>query len=294
MCQPSTILRLRRYRQMGPVFDFPKWNLSENDFEFFQKLIFKLSGISLSAKKRVLVVCRLRSYIENLGLNSFCDYRHFLEKLPDGHIELQKFINLLTTNKTDFFREPQHFDFIVRKFLPEWLEKKNNTLKIWSCASSSGEEPYTLAMVLAEHLPQNRNFEILATDLDTSILNAAKNAVYSIAKHNEIPDLYRDKYTETGSGSISDWFRIKPFLKNKVHFSQHNLIDEHTPSNANYDLILCRNVLIYFSPSTVERVIRKLKKGCEKNGTLIVGSSEWLQGESKNWQMVEPSIFKNK
>jgi chemotaxis methyl-accepting protein methylase len=281
---------MQRRALATPAFD-DHWTLSDQEFLYFSELISNIAGISLSLGKKTLVRSRLRSSVESLGLSSFQDYKKFLQTLPANDPHWQEFINLLTTNKTDFFREPKHFEFIVNSFLPQWLLKGEPTLKVWSCASSSGEEPYTLAMVLKKYLPKDRDFKILATDIDTEILERARNGVYSVAKLPEIPREYQKESISLGTGSVRDWFRIKSELKDKIVFSQHNLVTGQLPDSESFDLILCRNVLIYFARETTESVVRKIFKNCKRGGFLLIGHSESLQWTDCPWTVVQPSVF---
>jgi chemotaxis methyl-accepting protein methylase len=238
------------------------------------------------------VRARLRSRLAANDLESYSEYREFLEGLPKDHPEWESFINLLTTNKTDFFREPKHFDFLVKSILPEFLKGSEKTLKIWSAASSTGEEAYTLAMVLDRHLPKDRDFRILATDIDTNVVKTAQNAVYAIAKKSEIPVDYHQSALDLGRGSAKGWFRIKPHLKEKVIFKQHNLIEQTSPGENMFDLILCRNVLIYFDKETIQFVSKKLFHSTKPNGHLFIGHSESLQGIQHKWQLCGPSVLR--
>lgn len=268
------------------------WTLSDQEFFYFKQLIYDIAGISLSEKKKELVKSRLISYIQGLELKSFEAYLQFLQKLPTESPYWQEFVNLLTTNKTDFFREPKHFDYIIQTVIPAWLKTGEKTMKVWSCASSSGEEPYTLAMVLKKHLPTGKDFEIFATDIDTDILNHAKNGVYAMTKFDEIPAEYQKGSVSVGTGDVSKWFRIKSSLKEKVTFQQHNLLDEADIKDRTFDLVFCRNVLIYFSKETISRVVQNLENKTKDSGLLFIGHSESLQGIDSKWKTIQPSVYK--
>lgn len=266
--------------------------LRQDDFTFFSEKIKELAGITLKATKNDLLKTRIRSRLSELGLSSYREYREYLSSLPPEHEEWQKFINLLTTNKTGFFREPKHFEFIVSTFLPEWLKKDEKTLKIWSAACSSGEEAYTLAMVLNKHLPSDRSYKILATDIDTEVIKRGSNAVYPKEALHDIPQVYHSTSIDLGRGEASGWFRIKPQLKEKVVFKQHNLIEMTSPGPEVFDIILCRNVFIYFSPASIELVVRKLHYSAKPGGYLMIGHSESLQGIAHEWELVAPSTLR--
>ncbi len=267
-------------------------DLSEEDLRYFCSAISDRAGIVLKPAKNDLVKTRLRSRLAANGLESYGDYRGLLQTLNKADPEWEIFTNLLTTNKTDFFREAKHFDYLVTEILPAWLKTSQKTFKVWSAASSTGEEPYTLAMVLSRYLPKDRDFKILATDIDTNVLDVAQNAVYSMAKKSEIPSEYQQSCIDIGKSEARGWFRIKRHLKEKIVFKQHNLIDKTAPGDAVFDLVLCRNVLIYFGHESIDFVQRKLHSTVKGGGHLFIGHSESLQGISHNWKASGPSVYK--
>jgi len=268
------------------------WTLSEQEFLYFKQLIGEIAGISLSEKKKELVKSRLVMYIQSLKLNSFEEYLLFLQKLPSESPYWQEFVNLLTTNKTDFFREAKHFEYVVEKFIPEWLKTGEKVLKVWSAAASTGEEAYSLAMLLKKHLPAGKDFQILATDIDTHVLEVAKNGVYPIVKLDEIPTEYRKDSLAIGTGEVANWFRIKSSLKQKITFKQHNLLEVADVPDKSFDLVFCRNVLIYFAKDTISLVVNNLEQKTKSNGLLFIGHSESLQGIDSKWKTTSPSVYK--
>lgn len=265
--------------------------MSESDFQYFCDTIKSLAGISLKAAKKEMAQTRLRYNLIELGLTDFSSYREYLEKLPASDPEWQRFINNLTTNKTDFFREPKHFEYMVQTVLPEWLKTSEKTFRVWSAASSTGEEPYTLAMILNKHLPKGRDFHIYATDIDTEVLQKATNGVYSMEKHHEIPEDYHKAIT-LGTGTAQGWFRIHGSLREKVTFAQHNLTDTDIPKAGPFDLVLCRNVFIYFTKETVTEIAKKIHKTVKPEGYFMIGHSENLSGVQEEWTFMRSSTFK--
>ena len=265
--------------------------ISDEDFIYFQSLVFKLAGITLNDKKRDLLLTRLSSHLKNTQFEDYAEYRHHLEGLSSSDEEWQKFINLMTTNKTDFFREIRHFEYIEEVLIPKWKSAKKTEVKIWSAACSTGEEPYSLAMFLEEKLPSGMKYKILASDIDTNVLNKAQNAVYSIAKESEIPESLRKNSIQYGHGAIHDWFRIKAHLKNKIIFKNFNLVEDLLPENEKFDLILCRNVMIYFSREIIEKVAINLARSSAKDATLFIGHSESLQGTNTPWKVTTASVY---
>jgi chemotaxis protein methyltransferase CheR len=264
--------------------------IKDEDFAYFQALVFKLAGITLSDKKRDLLLTRLTSHLKNSDLGSYSDYRNYLQTLPEDHGEWQSFINLMTTNKTDFFREIRHFQYIEEVLIPKWIQAKKSEINVWSAACSTGEEPYTLAMFLEAKLPAGMTYKIFASDIDTNVLAKAKNGVYSMIKESEIPEEYRKKSIEYGRGEIADWFRIKSSLKSKITFSAFNLVED-SKSDGKFDLILCRNVMIYFSRAVVEKVAINLAQSCLDDGILFIGHSESLQGTKTPWKVTTASVY---
>lgn len=266
--------------------------LEEEDLHYFCTMIEERAGISLKPAKHDLVRTRLRSRIGAYGLSTFREYREILGKLQKNDPEWQEFTNLLTTNKTDFFREPKHFEYLVNQILPAWLQSSQKTFKVWSAASSTGEEAYTVAMVLSRYLPADRDFKILATDIDTEVLKTAQNSVYPISKKPELPAEYQQVSIDIGSNEARGWFRFKPHLREKISFKQHNLIERSSPGDEVFDLVLCRNVLIYFGQQNIDFVQRKIFTTVKRGGHLFIGHSESFQGMKHQWRPVGPSIFK--
>lgn len=268
--------------------------ITDEDFRYFQDLVFNLAGITLSDKKRDLLLTRLGSYLRNKDFSTYTEYKNYLQRLPTDHEEWQLLINLFTTNKTDFFREIAHFNYIENTLIPFWIESKKKEVKIWSAACSTGEEPYSLAMFLEKKLPSHIKYTIFASDIDTNVLSKAQNGVYSMAKETEILDFLRKDSIEYGKGAIKDWFRIKANLKSKINFFSHNLVDGTLATTEQFDLILCRNVMIYFSREIVEQVANKLYQSCIDGGELFIGHSESLQSTETPWVLTLPSVYSKK
>lgn len=267
-------------------------HIQDEDFAYFQALVLSIAGITLSEKKRDLLKTRLGPYIRDNNLKGYKEYRAYLETLPKDHGEWQNLINLITTNKTDFFREPAHFEYIETHLIPEWVKMGKKEVKIWSAACSSGEEPYTLAMFLEKKLPPGMKYKILASDIDTNILNKAQNGVYSVAKIDEIPDEFKSGSIDKGTGAIAEWFRVKKHLKNNITFKLYNLIEDSLPSEEEFDLVLCRNVMIYFPKEVISLVADKIFKATTKEGCLFIGHSESLQAIKSSWHAAAPSVYK--
>lgn len=256
------------------------------DLTELKKLIQEKMGIYYSQSKDELIKTRLRSHILKLNLKGIKEYESFLRGLPTGHEEWQNFTNLMTTNKTNFFREKQHFDHLIESVLPEKSSQQN--LKVWCAAASSGEEPYTLSMVLKNHW--KNPYSILGTDIDTHVLRRAENAVYPEHCLNEIPMEYHNSLIK-GTGEVSDWVKINAATKAQVKFQRFNLIDS-VKFESEFDIIFCRNVLIYFTPETIQKVIAQLYQAARPGAYLYIGRSESLQNIKHQWDYVGPSVYK--
>jgi chemotaxis protein methyltransferase CheR len=267
-----------------------KMNLEE--FNYFRSKIFDLAGISLSDAKLDLIQARLRHRILALSLSDYKDYQKYLERLPTSHEEWEVFINLLTTNKTDWFREPEHFTFINQEFLPKWLKLNKKHLSVWCAASSTGEEPYTLSLVLNKALQGSGvSYDILATDIDTKVLGLARNGVYPKERLGQVPETYHHSGFCFGRDEISDWVKVRKEIKAPVKFQQLNLTTGPFGLKQDFDLVLCRNVLIYFSPQTISKVAESLHQCASKDGVLLIAHSESLQNINASWKYVRPSIY---
>lgn len=269
--------------------------ISDDDFKFFQKRIHELSGIHLTSSKTDLVRARLIARLAVLNLPTIRDYRRFLETLPAQHKEWQHLVNQITTNKTDFFREPAHFKYLTDTFLPEW-ERKHRTgrLRVWSAASSSGEEPYTLAMVLNRYFRSEDRFEILASDIDTKVLALAQNGVYANSRLHEIPMDYIEQSLVKGQREVKGWFRIRKHIAERVRFTRINLVETNFFGLGEFDIIFCRNVFIYFQQETIQDIIRGFSQVLNKDGLLILGHSESVRLPPAIWSTQGPSIYKKR
>jgi two-component system chemotaxis response regulator CheB len=269
--------------------------ISDEDFKFFQKRILELSGIHLTSSKTDLVRARLISRLAELNLPTISDYRRYLETLPSQHKEWQHLVNQITTNKTDFFREPAHFKYLTDSFLPEW-ERKHPTgrLRIWSAASSSGEEPYTLAMILDRYFRGEDRFEIIGSDIDTKVLSLAQNGVYPNNRLHEIPSEYIEKAVVKGQREVKGWFKIRKRIADRVRFTRINLVENSFLGLGQFDVIFCRNVFIYFQHETIQEIIRGFSQVLVKEGLLVLGHSESVRLPATIWSTQGPSVYRKR
>jgi len=271
--------------------------VSDREFALFQKLIYREAGIHLVPAKKALLEARLTRRLRELGLTTFeAYYRHILE--VDHGDELAVLLDRISTNETHFFREPKQFEFLENEVFPAWKERHRSAggtqhIRVWSAACSSGEEPYSLAMILLDHFPQSSGwkFEILATDISTRVLGTGSAAVWPITKASEIPRPYLKKYMLKGTGEQSGHMKAGAELRAVVRFERLNLNDDEYPVQGNLDLIFCRNVLIYFDNRSRARVIQRLVDRLAPNGFLFVGHAESLTGVSDRVRYVVPTIY---
>jgi chemotaxis protein methyltransferase CheR len=267
--------------------------LSDRDFHQLSEEVYRYAGIHLTLPKKNLLEGRLQKRLTSLGLSSFDEYRKLLSSAA-GTEEFVHMIDVVSTNKTDFFREPAHFDFMNRVALPEQVQQKGNkSIQIWCSACSTGEEPYTIAMVLQEAMQRLGMFEykILATDISTRVLQSAKNAVYLKSKEHDIPSPLRHKYLLKSKDPAKDLIRFVPEIRQKVEFQRFNLISDELASNRVFDLIFCRNVLIYFDKPTQEKVVSRLLKRLKPGGYLLIGHSESLFHMNLPVRQIMPATF---
>ena len=224
--------------------------LEDGDFEFLRELIYERSRISLGPEKRVLITSRLAKRLRELRLNDYAEYCALLRS-PAGEQELTFLIDRISTNHTHFFRELKHFEFLEKKFLPDWLEKtagRGEPLRVWSAASSTGEEPYTIAIHLAEHLAaaEEGAWQIEATDISTRVLGLARQGVYEAERLAGVSTEQVRRYFQKGVGEREGQFRVKAELRERVRFHHLNLLQPPYPFKQQFHVIFCRNVMIYF------------------------------------------------
>jgi len=259
--------------------------LTDTEFRQFRGLLQQVAGISLSEAKKPLVSGRLAKRLRQQGLPSYGDYFRLLQRERE---ELQVAVDLLTTNETYFFREPKHFDFLRERLLPEWRGRQ--PLRVWSGACSSGEEAYSIAMLLAESLG-NRPWELVASDISTRVLAQARAGHYAMADARDIPRAWLAKYCLKGVGAQEGSFLIDPALRQRIRFLQVNL-NATLPELGEFELIFLRNVMIYFDLQTKRQVVRRLLPLLRPGGHFIVSHAESLNGVSDQLQLVTPSIYR--
>ena len=262
--------------------------LTEADFKRVAELTKQVAGINLQRGKEGLVRARLTRRLRALGLASFDDYLALVSR-EKSRVELKEMVDALTTNKTSFFREPQHFDYLRQKLLPS-LVTAQRAPRIWSAGCSSGEEPVTLAIVLQEALPEPlvRRSRILATDISARVLERAKEARYQGEQLAELPrEVVRRHFVPAPGGAT--WQVAEP-LRRMIHFARLNLMGEW-PMQGPFDAVFCRNVMIYFDKPTQGRLVKRFWDLLAPGGHLFVGHSESLTGLDHDFRYVQPAVY---
>ena len=256
----------------------PEFSFDAADFDRIRKLIYQRAGISLHAGKQAMVYSRLSRRLRDASFNSFGQYLQALESATGAAAEQewQEFVNCLTTNLTSFFREEHHFPVLHA----ELTARRNASLRIWCNAASTGEEPYSLAMTALEALGANANAKIVCSDIDTKVLATAEAGVYAADARGLSPERLRQHFMR-GTGANSGFIRVKPELKRLVEFRAFNLMDERWSVGDPFDIVFCRNVMIYFDAPTQRRVLERLHRAMRPGALLFAGHSENF-GESKD------------
>lgn len=265
--------------------------IDEYTFNRLREIVYEKSGINLTENKKALVTARLNKRLRALGLNSHREYLEYLLNDSTGN-ELIHMIDVISTNVTRFFRESNHFDFLKRVFV-SWVEMGQRRFGMWSAGCSSGEEPYSMAMVLLEALPPyaNVDLKILATDISTQMLEKASEGIYDEKRVMEIPRMLLNKYfiKERSDGEVR--YRVSDRLKKVIVFRRLNLAKPPFPMRGPLDVIFCRNVMIYFDKHVRENLLREFYRLLRNDGYLFLGHSESITGIKTGFRPVRPSIY---
>lgn len=274
--------------------------ITDSEFKLFRDLIYRTVGISLSDAKRQLVQSRLRKRLIHHGLTTFRAYYDRLIAEGENSPEMGTFINCITTNKTDFFREAHHFEFVKNTIAPALIEQERQGLRppcvqVWHAGCSTGEEPYTLGMTLAEIFPPGGRWQVrqLASDIDTDVLAKAEAGIYDEERTQPIPAPLLKKYFLRGKGTQEGRYRVVSALRDRITFRQINLLASNwnIRPNARFDMIFCRNVIIYFDKPTQKRLIERYRQYLRPGGTLFIGHSESLLGISDAFDNLGHTIY---
>jgi len=266
-------------------------DLTDRDFRRFSELVYAKCGINLHEGKKTLVRARLGKRLRQGGFKDFNTYYQFVSQ-SENEQELVQLLDAISTNLTSFFREEKHFDFLKEKVFPVFVEKRQKKIRVWSAGCSSGEEPYSLAICSFEYFGASNGYDIqiLASDISTRVLNQARQAVYKEERVANIKQALLRKYFQRGVGMQEGNVRVKPFVRNAVQFERINLM-EPFPFQNKFDIIFCRNVMIYFDKETQERLVNKFSEALTGGGYLFIGHSESLTGVTHPLKYTMPTIY---
>jgi chemotaxis protein methyltransferase CheR len=267
--------------------------LTDSEFRRFQSMIYRNAGIHLASHKRALLTSRLWKRLRALNLDRYGDY---LDRVEHNSDELVQMLDCITTNETRFFREQKQFEFLEHSIAPAWRREAEESrrgywVRVWSAACSTGEEPYSVAMTLQSVLGPQWDIGILATDLSTRVLDAAREAVWPIEKASQIPPRLAQAFMLRGRGGQSGKMKAGPEIRARLSFARLNLNDARYGIAGRFDLILCRNVLIYFDAESRRAVVERLIAHLAPGGWLFVGHAESLHGVTPRLRAVAPTIY---
>ena len=274
----------------------PPSSMTNREFDVFRTLVHRETGIALGPHKRTLLEARLTRRLRALRLPTFSAYHGYLQHLDSSGEERRRFVNAVTTNETAFFREPTHFAHLVSGWLPARVAADGSRrLRAWSAACSSGEEPYSIAMTLLAGLDDAAHWDlrILATDIDTDVLARATTAIYPHEAVARVPPEHLRRFFLRGVGPRQGTVRIRPEVRERVTFRRLNLQDAAWPIRTSFDLIFCRNVLMYFDRPTQAHLVARLERMLAPHGLLVLGHAENLLGLGTDMQRVTSTIYRH-
>ena len=269
--------------------------VTDQEFRAFQRLIYEVAGIHLNGGKKALLAGRLNRRLRELQLRNLTEYHRHLREHPEETVHL---LDCITTNETRFFREPAQFQLLDTRVLPEWRAeaeagRRPRRIRVWSAGCSTGEEPYSLAMLLLAHCPPEAGWsiEVVATDLSTRALARARAGVWPIDRGRDVPVHLRRQFLMRGIGEREGTMKAGPEIRDVVRFDRLNLISDPYPPGPPFDLVLCRNVLIYFDAASKARVIRGLLDRLSPTGLLFLGHAESLGRTEPPTRTVCPNVY---
>jgi len=264
--------------------------MSADELTVFQKILHEQSGIVLSDRKRALVESRVTQRLRALGMDSFHTYLEYLVRDGDGD-ELVQLIDVISTNITNFYREPDHFEILDHK-LGEWAEKGQRKVRIWSAACSTGEEPYTIAMTVHKHiLEHNLDLKILASDISTRVLARAKEGIYDEERLVQVPEEMKSRYFRPNFTGGTGKYEIAAQLRGLMMFHRLNFTVFPYPIRGVFDVIFCRNAMIYFDRDLRQKMVLEFARLLKPGGLLMIGHAETLIGMEKKYRTIKPSVY---
>lgn len=274
----------------GVLLADTEFRFLDGDFQLICELIYERAGIKLNDSKKPMVYSRLARRLRALGFATFSSYLGFLKSSPESD-EWELFTNALTTNLTSFFRESHHFDILSER-LPEW-QQASGKVSIWCCASSTGEEPYSIMMTAVQCFASlNPPVSLLASDLDTNVLDKAKQGVYALERVSDMDESLRQRFFLRGKGSQAGLVKVRRELRDAINFKQINLLANSWPIDTKFDAIFCRNVMIYFDKPTQRTLLERFVRLLKPHGRLFVGHSENLQHVSDLWMPCGQTVYR--
>ena len=275
--------------------------IDEPEFNYIKDLVYKHTGIVLAPHKKIMVQSRLNIRLRKNGMSTFKEYVNALKTNPAfSKNEILELINRMTTNKTDFFRENHHFEFLKEKYLPAFeknaIEQGKKNLKIWCAAASTGEEPYSIAITVNEYFNNKPgwNIKILATDIDTNVLDTAKRGIYKKDRLDPVSETLKKKYFNKVVDEGVEKFEAKNELKSMITYKKLNLLEFPYVLGDKMDLIFCRNVIIYFDKPTQKKIFAEFENSLKDEGFLIIGHSETMFGISDRYKFLGHTIYQKK
>lgn len=277
--------------------NYQKLELSDKEYNRFAELIYKVSGISLGDNKKELVKTRFQKIIRRLKLTSFNSYYEYI-LAQDTSNRMSEMIDAISTNHTFFFREKAHFNFLENRIIPELLaakqKERNHKIRVWCAASSSGEEPYSLAITLFENIENISAWDckFLATDISTKVLKKANQGIYTKKGLETVDSFLKERYFNLIETKPEKLYQVKDFLREFIAFRRFNLIADVYPFKGRFDFIFCRNVMIYFDRPTQDKIIMNMLKFLEPNGYFIIGHSENITSDTRKFlKPIIPAVY---
>ena len=279
---------------MDPQSQITFLKMDDESFGRLSSYITEVYGIKLPDSKRSMLESRLNKKVKSLGLASYKEFLDLVFSEEGKKTALLEVVDLITTNKTDFFREPAHFRYLTQEFLPRYQQDgRRNNLKIWSAGCSTGEEPYTITMVMEEYKIKNpeTGYTVLASDISLRVIQTAYQGIYDLDKILPVPVELKRKYLLRSKTNPTE-VRVKPQFRKKILYKRINLMDQHYGLvKGDFDIIFCRNVLIYFNKSKQEEVIRKFCEHLRPGGLLFLGHSESIMGMRFPLKQIRPTVY---
>jgi len=276
---------------MASEFSLMDYVISDKDFALFSKLVYDKTGINLAqGNKKQLLQSRVNKVLRKRNIATYRDYYDIVKNDETGR-ELEEFINLISTNVTQFFREEKHFDFLKEVWFKDFDFKHSQHVKIWCSASSTGEEPYTIAITMQELLGDKYGYDIFASDIDTTVLQRAAKGVYPVSSVEKMDKHLVKKYFQEGKNDAAGYVKVKDILKKHVKYQRLNLIEPFRLPTT-YDIVFCRNVMIYFDTPTKQSIVYKFFDVMNNGAYLMIGHSESLNGFKHPFKYVQPATYR--